>query len=133
MVIDSSALLAIVLGESDAGVFIDALGRAFERHTPLYIPASVIVEAGIIADQRSQGDQLDSLMDRIGAEIAPLNERVAELARKAFEKFGRGRHRASLNFGDCMSYATPKYLQLPLLYEGDDFKRTDVEPALART
>ena len=131
MVIDSSALLAIVFGEADAPSFIDAIGRAFESSTAIYIPAPVLVEAGVVADQRARGEQLDALIDRMEAEIAPLNERVARIARKAFEEFGRGRHQARLNFGDCMSYATARYLQLPLLYKGDDFKKTDIDSALA--
>jgi|SRR6202451_917474 len=130
MVIDSSALLAIVFGEEDRGKFRDAISRSAEEGLKTYIPASVLVEAGIAAEARGYGKQLDGVLARIPAEIAPLDRVVAELARKAYRQFGRGFHKAALNIGDCMSYATAQYLQLPLLYKGRDFEQTDVPSAL---
>ncbi len=132
MVIDSSALLAIALGEPDAAQYIEAIAGALENNLPAYVPASVLVEAGITADQRNCGAEFDTLVDRIQPEIVPLDASMAELARKAFRRFGRGRHRASLNVGDCMTYATAQYLQLPLLYKGEDFRETDMESALKK-
>jgi ribonuclease VapC len=126
MVIDSSALLAIVLAEPDAQLFRDAILRADE----MFIPASVLVEAGIVAEQRNAAAQLDALVEGLKAEIAPLDRTLAELARQAFRQFGRGFHKAALNFGDCMSYATARYLQLPLLYKGNDFRKTNIPSAL---
>lgn len=130
MVIDSSALLAIVLGEPDAERYIEAIAQALENRSSIYVPASVLVEAGIAADQRGCGVNLDVLMDRIQPAVVPLDGTLAELARKAFGAFGRGRHPANLNFGECMSYATARYLQLSLLFKGDDFRQTDIPAAL---
>jgi ribonuclease VapC len=131
MVIDSSALLAIVLAESDAAVYANAIARALETGSnPLCIPASVVVEAAIVAELRSRGKQLNALIDRMQPEIVPLDHTLAKLAVQTFRKFGRGRHRAALNFGDCLSYATAEHLRLPLLYKGDDFRRTGLLSAL---
>jgi len=130
MVIDSSALLAIVFGESDQEIYINAIAEAMRDRSNLYIPASVLVEAGIAAEQRQRGVQLDTLTDWIGADVVRLDERLAQIARAAFLQFGRGRHKANLNFGDCMSYATARSLELPLLYKGADFENTDIQSAL---
>ncbi len=132
MVIDSSALLAIALGEPDAARYIEAIALALENKLRVCVPASALVEGGIAADQRNCGSEFDALMDRIQPEVVPLDVSLAELAHKAFRRFGRGRHRAGLNFGDCMSYATAQYPQLPLLYKGKHFRATDLEPALKK-
>ena len=130
MVIDSSALLAIVLAEADAQMYIDAIERALAEKRPVYVPASVLVEAGIVADSRNCGTLLDALLDRLQPEIVPLDRSLADLSRRAFRRFGRGRHAAKLNFGDCMSYATAESLRVPLLFKGEDFRRTPVRSAL---
>ncbi|HEY6989243.1 MAG TPA: type II toxin-antitoxin system VapC family toxin [Bryobacteraceae bacterium] len=130
MVIDSSALLTIVLGEPDAQIYIDAIDAAFAEERSIYVPASVLVEAGIVADIRNRGPRLDALLDHLQPEIVPLERSLAALARRAFHRFGRGRHPARLNFGDCLSYATAEFLHLPLLYKGTDFKRTAITSVL---
>ena len=130
MVIDSSSLMAIVLAEPDAYVYAEIIIQAVENQTRLYVPASVLVEAGIAAEQRNSGEILDAWLDRLQPEILPLDRLIAELARQAFRTFGRGRHKAKLNFGDCMSYATARYLGLPLLYKGEDFRHTDIQSVL---
>ncbi len=130
MVIDSSSLMAIVLAESDAYIYVDAIIQAVESQTLIYLPASVLVEAGIVAEQRNSSEKLDAWLYRLQPEIVSLDRPIAELARQAFRTFGRGRHKAKLNFGDCMSYATARYLGLPLLYKGEDFRRTDIQPVL---
>ena len=122
--------MAIVLSEPDAYVYADAIAQAAEGQTRLYIPASVLVEAGIVAEQLHVNEELDVLLDSLQLEVVPLDRPIAELARQAFRTFGRGRHKAKLNFGDCMSYATARYLGLPLLYKGEDFRRTDIQPVL---
>jgi ribonuclease VapC len=91
----------------------------------------VLVEAGIIADTRNCGSSLDALLDRLQPEIVPLDRALAELSLKAFRRFGRGRHPAKLNFGDCMSYATAEYFRLPLLFKGDDLRRTAIASAVS--
>jgi ribonuclease VapC len=131
MVIDSSALLAVTLAEPDAQLYIDAIARALAEKRPVYVPASVLLEAGIVADTRNCAQFLDSLIDRLQPEIAPLDRSLAELAQRAFRRFGRGRHRAQLNFGDCMSYATAEYFRLPLLFKGEDFGHTAIASALS--
>ncbi len=130
MVVDTSALLAIVLGEPDAELYRGAIAAASRNQLAIYIPASVLVEAGIIADRRAWGERLDQLIEGMQAEIVPVDRAVAEVARKAFRRFGRGRHQAALNFGDCLSYAVARHLHLPLLYKGSDFSQTDVMPAI---
>ena len=131
MVIDTSALLAIVLGEDDSAEFVDAIARREEERSSVYIPASVIVAAGIVAERHKSVERLDGLLEQISAEVVPLDRTIAELARTAYRVFGRGFHKAALNFGDCMSYATALYLREPLLYKGGDFRKTDIPSALA--
>jgi ribonuclease VapC len=133
MVIDTSALLAIVLGEDDGELYVEAIERGIEKHQNLTIPASVLVEAGIVADGRGQAKPLAALLGRIQPDIEPLSETIAELAVKAFKKYGKGLHKAALNFGDCMSYATAEYCQEPLLFKGNDFERTPIKAVLMKT
>jgi ribonuclease VapC len=130
VVIDTSALMAIVLVEPDAYIYADAIAIAAESQMMLHVPASVLVEAGIVAEQLYRNEQLDVLLNSLQPEIVPLDHSIAKLARQAFRTFGRGRHPAKLNLGDCMSYATALYLRSPLLYKGEDFRQTDIPSAL---
>jgi ribonuclease VapC len=75
-------------------------------------------------------DVLDFVLRAPRLRVVPFNERLFEQARLAFDRFGQGRHRAKLNFGDCMAYAVAKVNNLPLLYKGDDFRLTDIRPAV---
>lgn len=122
--------MAIVLVEPDAYIYADAIAITAESQITLYVPASVLVEAGIVAEQLYRNEQLDVLLNSLQPEIVPLDHSIARLARQAFRMFGRGRHPAKLNFGDCMSYATAQYLRSPLLYKGEDFRQTDIRSAL---
>ena len=130
MVIDSSALLSIVFGEPERDAFVEVIFRATDEGRMVYIPATVIVEAGMAAERRRHVEKLDGLLARITSEIVPLDYAIAQLARAAHRRFGRGFHKAALNFGDCMTYATALYLRAPLLYKGDDFRRTGIPSAL---
>jgi ribonuclease VapC len=132
MVIDTSALLAIVLGEDDGELYVEAIERAIEKHENLIIPASVLVEARIVADGRGQAKALAALLGRMQPDIEPLSEEIAERAVMAFKKYGKGLHKAALNFGDCMSYATAEYCQERLLFKGNDFERTPIKAALRK-
>jgi ribonuclease VapC len=134
MVIDSSALLAIVFGEPDGTAYANAIFASFEARATVRLPASVLVEANIVAESRKghHGQRLAMLVDRIQPEIVPLTSPIALLSVAAFKRFGRGVHRASLNFGDCMSYATAEYLKEPLLYKGSDFALTPIQSALPK-
>jgi ribonuclease VapC len=129
MVVDSSALLAIALGEEDAQQYIGAIELAFEKAERVLVPATVVVESGIAAKRRKKGKELAGLLERIQPEIIPLTERLAQLSVSVFREFGKGIHKAGLNFGDCMSYATASYFNSSLLYKGNDFKRTPIRSA----
>lgn len=130
MVLDSSALVAIVLGEPDAQLYIDAISSAINRTAGIYLPASVLFEAGAVLDRRGRGQDLDALLDALQPEVVAIDGAVAKKARTAFQKFGRGMHQAKLNFGDCLSYAVCKHLGETLLFKGNDFTHTDLAFAI---
>lgn len=126
MVIDTSALIAILLGEPSA----DRLVAALEAGRPPLVSAATVVEASLVVLGRfgELGDpHLDRLLRGIRAEVIPVDEDQGVLARDAALRFGRGRHAAALNFGDCFSYALAVARDEPLLFVGDDFAKTDVE------
>ena len=128
MVVDPSALLAVLLGEPTAR----RLTTALEHSTLVRISAAGLLESGIVTLSRLGEDgegRLDRLLHRIGAEVIPVTREQSEIARSAFRRFGKGRHPAGLNFGDCFSYALARALDEPLLFVGDDFSRTDVRVA----
>ncbi len=126
MVIDTSAVLAILLQESVA----DRLVSAMEADRTRLISAASVVESSLVLLGR-YGEAGEALLDRllrgIGAEVVPVGEEQVVLARDAALRFGRGRHPAALNFGDCFSYALSVARSEPLLFVGDDFSKTDVE------
>jgi len=126
MVIDTSALIAVLLGEPSARHLIAALDAATTRK----ISAASVVAASFVmlARHGEAGDApLDRLVQKLGAEIVPVDAEHVSAARDAALRFGRGRHPAALNFGDCFSYALAVVSAEPLLYVGDDFARTDIE------
>jgi ribonuclease VapC len=126
MVIDTSAMLAILMREPVA----DRLVLAVEADRTRLVSAATVVEASMVLLGRygEVGDpQLDRLLRGIGAEVVPVGEEQVALARDAALRFGRGRHAAALNFGDCFSYALSVARGEPLLFVGDDFSQTDVE------
>jgi ribonuclease VapC len=126
MVIDSSALVAILLGEPDRG----RLQSAIEADEVRIVSAVTKLEAGMVLAGRlgQQGCiELQNLLTWVGATIAPFDERQADIARAAFLRFGKGRHSAGLNFGDCAAYALAIAEAEPLLFKGTDFAATDVE------
>ena len=124
MIIDSSALMAILSSEPDG----DRLLRAAAAGT-CRMSAGTAVEVGIVADARSarHGERLDELLRVLEIEIEPVTPRQAEVARLAYRRYGRGSgSQANLNFGDCFSYALSVTAGEPLLYVGADFAHTDV-------
>jgi ribonuclease VapC len=126
MVLDTSALIAIVTSEAAA----DRLVQAVEADRSRLVSAATVVEASLVLLGRygEAGDfQLDRLLRAIGAEVVPVGEEQAVIARDAALRFGRGRHPAALNFGDCFSYALSVARGEPLLFVGEDFSKTDVE------
>lgn len=126
MVIDTSALIAILAQEDDAARFAEAIQQDEVR----LISAATLTETGIVATVlfgKEGGADLDDLMEAMQVEIVPLTEEHSRLAREAFVKYGKGRHAAKLNFGDCFSYALAKASGHPLLFKGNDFSHTDVK------
>ena len=126
---DSSAIIAILRAEPEEQPFIDtivAAGAACMSAVSLQEASMVLAgKAGAEADWAP----LDEFIARAGLEIVPHNRKLAEVAREAFLRFGKGRHLARLNFGDCASYALAKSLSIPLLFKGSDFAKTDIVPA----
>lgn len=130
MIVDSSALLAVLLKESDWLTYLRALAKARMRA----VSAASYVEAAIVFDARAPdpdvAQRLDGIIERAQIVIEPVTPEQARIARQAYLTFGRGRHPAGLNFGDCFAYALAKATGRPLLYKGGDFAQTDITSAL---
>lgn len=125
MIIDTSALVALLDQEPEAERIAHALASTSERT----LSAANLVEIGIVMQSRRGDDgvrDLDLLLAKLKVEVAAVTAGHADIARKAFRRYGRGRHAANLNFGDCFAYALAKDKSAPLLFKGDDFGRTDV-------
>ena len=129
MILDTSALVAILAKEPDSELYIYAISRAsFCRMSAgNFIEMSIVIESQF---DNEIGRQCEALFRRIGIVIEPVTVEQAHHARQAFHDFGRGRHAAKLNFGDCFAYALAKVTGEPLLFKGEDFKKTDVVSAL---
>lgn len=129
MILDTSALVAILAEEPDAETYIQAIS-----HSSLCrISAANVVELGLVIESQfgvEVSQQCDALFRRIGIVIEPVTVEQAHSARQAFRDFGKGRHPAALNFGDCFAYALAKSTAEPLLFKGVDFRKTDVACAL---
>lgn len=126
MILDTSALLAVLFDEPDA----DRYERAIASATTCRMSVANYVEATMVVESRMGdygGRQLDDLVETAGIELEPVTVEQAQAARRAWRRFGRGNHPAGLNFGDCFAYALAEITGEPLLYKGDDFALTDVE------
>ncbi len=126
MVIDTSALLAILQDEPERRVFNEAVEAADTRS----VSVASFVEVSIVIDSRYGPDgvrDFDLLLSKAEIQLVPVDSEQAFLARQAFRQYGKGRHAASLNFGDCFSYALSKSLGEPLLFKGEDFAKTDLQ------
>jgi ribonuclease VapC len=127
--IDTSAKIAILRREDEAEPFARVIAEA-ER---CFFSAVGLLEASMVMIGRGPpelANLLDALVQELAIEIVPIDEELARESREAFIRFGKGRHSAGLNFGDCVSYALAQTRGLPLLYKGDDFAKTDVIGAL---
>jgi ribonuclease VapC len=127
MVIDTSALLAILQDEPERRRYNEAIEAADSR----VMSVATLVEVSIVVEVRFGAEglrALDRFIERARIDLAPVDLEQARVARDAFSRFGRGRHAAALNFGDCFSYALARVLGEPLLFKGDDFARTDIRP-----
>ena len=129
MVIDTSALVAILLREPEATRFAEAI----EAITPRLLSAASLLEASMVIETRkgeAGGRELDLFLYRAGIEIVGIDQEQAEVARIAWRKYGKGKHPAGLNYGDCFSYALAKVSGSPLLFKGGDFNQTDLTSAV---
>jgi ribonuclease VapC len=129
MIIDTSALVAVLDQEPEAERIVRTLAPAPER----VLSAANLVEVGIVMQARRGDDgarDLDLLLAKLRVDVAEVTASQADIARKAYRRFGRGRHAANLNFGDCFAYALAKETSAQLLFKGHDFERTDVMAAL---
>lgn len=125
MVIDSSALIAILTGEPDAQLFASAIADDPKK----LLSSFSMLEAGIVIESKKgefAGRELELLIHKIKIDIVSLDSEQIELAIAAWRKFGKGRHPAGLNIGDCCSYALAKYSNEPILFKGNDFDKTDI-------
>ncbi len=128
MILDTSAIVAILFGENDADIYAQAITRA----DACRISAATFLETAIVVEAQTKnngGRQLDAFIHRAGISIEPVTAEHAHIARQAFIDFGKGRHPAGLNYGDCFSYALSKSTREPLLFKGKDFAKTDLTAA----
>ncbi len=129
MILDSSVFIALLRREPGCEVYETALATT----RPLATAAPTLVETATVAEGKGgekAGADLDALIRRLGIEIVPFTAEHAALAREGWRRFGKGRHPAALNLGDCFAYALAKSRNEPLLFKGDDFARTDVKAAI---
>lgn len=128
MVIDTSALLAILQDEPERRPLIEALEAAASRRLSVasFVEVSLVIESRYGAE--GLGD-LDLFLDRATVQLEIVDVEQGKLARRAFSQFGKGRHPAGLNYGDCFAYALARTLGEPLLFKGDDFAQTDIRAA----
>ena len=126
MVFDTSAILAILQNEPERRKFNEAIETAETRSlsTASFVECSMILESRYGADGVRD---LDLFIAKAQVSLRAVDEEQADLARRAFRKYGKGRHPAGLNFGDCFSYALARALDEPLLFKGNDFGQTDIE------
>ena len=125
MVVDTSALIALLGMEADAA----RVAAALESEATRLISAATVVETGLVIESRygaQGGRELDLLIAKAELSIQPVTAEQAEVAREAWRRYGKGRHPAGLNFGDCFSYALARTSGEPLLFKGDDFIHTDI-------
>ena len=126
MVIDSSAIIAILCDEPERYNF----NRKIEADSRRLISTASVLETSIVLENRYGEEayrELDFFLLKAAIEIRPFDAEQLEIARRAYRQYGKGRHPASLNYGDCFSYALAKQTGEPLLYKGNDFSQTDIK------
>lgn len=124
--VDTSALIAIVLGEPEA----DACIAALETDDEILISSGTVAETLIVASRRHVGEEMQSLIDGLGLDVVPLSLASARQVADAYARWGKGIHAAALNLGDCFAYAVAKQHGCRLLYVGNDFAKTDIKSVL---
>ncbi len=128
MIVDTSAVLAILFHESDA----ERYARAITMASPRRMSVATLLETTIVLESRSgaaAGHELDAFLEEAAIELEPVTPAHAQAARRAWRRFGKGNHPAGLNFGDCFAYALAEATREPLLFKGQDFELTDIEVA----
>lgn len=128
MVIDSSAVIAIAFSEAEAETF----EHLISSDPVKLMSAATLLELSMVIESRlgdAGGQELDLWLERSAVDIVPVDIVQTEIARQAWRRFGKGRHSASLNYGDCFSYALAIDRGEPLLFKGNDFSQTDIIPA----
>lgn len=125
IVVDTSALMAILLGEAEA----DRCADVLEAEDKILISAGTMAEALIVALRWNRRDEMEKLIAGLGFEIIGVTAATVQLVVQAYGTWGKGVHPAALNFGDCFAYALAKERGCRLLYVGEDFPRTDLERA----
>ena len=128
MIVDASAILAVLFKESDAERFENAIVEASRCRMSM----ANFLEAAIVLESRSGADtgiDLDSYLEEAGIELESVTLEQAQAARRAWRRFGKGNHPAGLNLGDCFAYALAEVSGEPLLFKGGDFELTDIEAA----
>jgi ribonuclease VapC len=129
VIVDTSAIIAVLFDEADA----PALAQAMNEADRLAIAAPTLVETTIVGEGRARPgmrEKLDALLDTLRPEIVPFTADHVRIAQEGWRRFGKGRHPAALNLGDCFAYALAKSRGEPLLFKGNDFSQTDVKAAL---
>lgn len=130
MIIDTSAVLAILLNEPEALRFSELISQDSKR----LMSAGTLLELMIVIEAKkgeAGSRELDLLLHRMKLDIVPFDDEQAEIARSAWRQFGKGNHTAGLNFGDCFAYALAKTSGEVLLYKGNDFAQTDLKNAFS--
>jgi ribonuclease VapC len=126
IVVDTSALIAIVMEEAEA----DACSSALEAESEVLISAGTVAESLIVARRKDAREKMNRLLDELGFEIVTVTPASARRVAQAYDQWGKGVHRAGLNFGDCFAYALAKERSCPLLFVGKDFSKTDIAGVL---
>jgi ribonuclease VapC len=129
MILDTSALVAILFREPEAELFTRLIHSSVHNR----ISAGTCLELAVVLERQAGPEadrQREMFFRRAGITIEPFTEDQLHIARQAFHDFGKGRHAAGLNFGDCFAYALARFTGEPLLFKGDDFRRTDILPAI---
>lgn len=129
MVLDTSALLALLLDEPEAEDF----RAAVEEDTTRLVSAATLLETALVIEARKGergGHELDTLIQKADVVVVPVDTEHVSEARRAYRRFGKGRHAAGLNFGDVFAYALARAAGEPLLFKGDDFAKTDIRRVL---
>jgi ribonuclease VapC len=128
MVVDTSIITAMIVDEPERNLFEDLILRA----STVVISVAAVVEISIVLRHKrrdSDAEKLDELLSKLRIDVRGVDLSLGKLAREAFAQYGKGRHPAALNFGDCFTYALAKARDDVLLFKGDDFARTDIVPA----